>query len=510
MKKHGWLLSVFLCIFSGAVAQVAPGSFGYFQDALRYSRTFTGGTARMQALGGAGTGLGGEISSAWLNPAGLGMVQRSHITFTPTVTSFNADADFRGEPTNDFRVNVNFSHLGVVLHLPANRRRESKFRGGSLAFTLARQNDFQQQFSYQGTSDSLSIIDSFLERADGVPWSALDDELNFGITSDLGLAYATYLINPDVFFDETGFDTYYSFVPGARNLQTETVERRGAQNQFNIAYGGNYDDRVFFGVSLGIQQINYRESRTYSEVYDNQSPLRELVLRDNLRVRGVGANLSFGILARLTDFFRLGWQVVTPTFIYLDEEYDADLTTLYNNYFFEAENILLNRQEAQTLILESNYTLLTPFRTSLGASLIIGKRGFLTGELEYVNYGSAKLGSPSFADDFRADNTTIGNLYTNVLNWKGGAEIRLDPVRLRGGIALYADPFAEVDERQNLSVYSFGIGSWGRAMFFDLTFSYRRFDSQYSPYQFADPAFTPRVEITNAMVTIAASVGFFF
>lgn len=506
MQKQG-VLVLLLSFFSFFThAQVDPNAFGYYQDALRYSQTITGGTARMQALGGAGTGLGGEISNAWLNPAGLGMIQRSLITGTPAVTSFNADALYRGERTEDFRINANFSHLGIVLHLPT--RYTSKYKGGSLALTFSRVNDFQRQFTYEGRSDSVSIIDSFLDRADGVPWSSLDDELANGIFSEIGLAYSTYLINPDVFFDSTSFDTYYSFVPGVSNIQNETVERRGAQNQFNISYGGNYDDVLFFGFGLGIQQANYRESRVYNEVFDQNDVISELTLRDNLNVSGIGANLSAGLIVRAGNFLRLGWQIVTPTYMYMTEEYDADLTVLYRNFFFEEENVTLNREEAQTLILEAEYSVLTPFRTSLGASVFVGKRGFLTGEVEYLNYGSARLGSPSFADDFREDNNTIEALYTSALNFKGGAEIRLDPIRLRGGVAFYADPIEDQDN-QDLTIYSGGAGYMNENFALDLVISYRSSEQTYVPYQVSDASFNESAQIEGSTLNIGVTLSWF-
>ena len=40
-------------------------------DALRYSWLTQNGTARNQAIGGAGASLGGEFSSLFINPAGL-------------------------------------------------------------------------------------------------------------------------------------------------------------------------------------------------------------------------------------------------------------------------------------------------------------------------------------------------------------------------------------------------------------------------------------------------------
>ncbi len=214
------------------------------------------------------------------------------------------------------------------------------------------------------------------------------------------------------------------------------------------------------------------------------------------------------LLVRASDYFRIGWQIVTPTYTYMTEEYDADLTVLYRNFFFEEENVTLGREEDQTLILEAEYSVLTPFRTSLGASIFLGKRGFLTGEVEYLNYGSARLGSPSFADDFRENNNTIDALYTSAFNFKGGAEIRLDPIRLRGGIALYADPIDDRDS-QDMTIYSGGAGYLNEKFALDLVISYRSSEQTYVPYQVADAQFDQSAQIESSMLNIGVTLSWF-
>ena len=57
---------------------------GYLGDVGRYTQTLSGGgTARIRAMGGAATSLGGDLSSAYLNPAGLGFYNRSDFSITP-------------------------------------------------------------------------------------------------------------------------------------------------------------------------------------------------------------------------------------------------------------------------------------------------------------------------------------------------------------------------------------------------------------------------------------------
>src|SRR3982750_530073 len=69
-------------------------------NALLFSRTVPGGSARIQGLGGAQTALGGDYSSALSNPAGLGMFNHSEFTFSPGINFQNVSADFQGSPTD--------------------------------------------------------------------------------------------------------------------------------------------------------------------------------------------------------------------------------------------------------------------------------------------------------------------------------------------------------------------------------------------------------------------------
>ena len=57
----------------------------YAEDALRFSRTFPGGTARIMGMAGAQNALGADISSLVGNPAGLGFYRSSDFSISPTL-----------------------------------------------------------------------------------------------------------------------------------------------------------------------------------------------------------------------------------------------------------------------------------------------------------------------------------------------------------------------------------------------------------------------------------------
>ena len=74
--KNTLSIALFFLTASRALAQVP-------EDVIRLSYNTPSGTARNQAIGGAGGSLGGEITSTYINPAGLGFfkpVSYTHLT----------------------------------------------------------------------------------------------------------------------------------------------------------------------------------------------------------------------------------------------------------------------------------------------------------------------------------------------------------------------------------------------------------------------------------------------
>ncbi|SDY76054.1 hypothetical protein [Hymenobacter psychrophilus] len=67
-----------------ALMGTASHAFAQYQaDALRFSQSQPVGTARTLGLGGATAAVGGDYGSVLVNPAGLGMFQRSEFSFSP-------------------------------------------------------------------------------------------------------------------------------------------------------------------------------------------------------------------------------------------------------------------------------------------------------------------------------------------------------------------------------------------------------------------------------------------
>ncbi len=520
-------LLILLSYSTTTSAQIAQGSFGYYTDANRFAQTIPtmGANARIQGIGGAATAIGGDISSASVNPAGLGFLQRSEITFSPSLSFLGSDAtynlDSQNLPTEDSKLNFNFAQLGAAFVLPSNN--SSGYKGGAFSISYSRLNSFHRRTSYEGTNSENSIIDYFLNQADGIPWNAIYP--SGGATDLLALAYDAYLINEDFDYDNGGQNTYYSPVPIAPTQQRETIDYLGSQSQWNFAYGGNYNDKLFFGAGLGIQSFKYKEEKRYEEtvtgnpINPNQvKALNSLVIGENLSINGTGVNLTAGIIYRPIYAVRLGASIMTPTYFAVDDTYNANLRVLYNNYNFGDDDsgnpiILNDTDQINTLDVESTYNMTTPLRASLGAAFFVGKFGFISADVDFINYQSSKLLSPPQEFSFTADNQTIKNLYASTMNYRVGAELRIKTFYLRGGIGLYGNTMKEEFRLENDDAFqtriSGGLGIHKKAFYIDLAVVQQASNTIYTPYNLSDNS-NPSIDIKNTTTNVVATVGFHF
>jgi len=493
----GWVLPI-----GKALSQVEDGAFGFFNEALLFSQTNPGGSARIQGIGGAQMALGGDISSIYSNPAGLGLYNRSEFSITPAINFYQTTSTFLGNSLDNSGTKFVIGNLSLVFNRTRDDLIPGAWRGGSFGISINRINDFNRTFTYEASNPNNSIIDSFIQQAEGLTPSQLT-----GLT---GFAFDHFLINPI----GNGNNSYDSFVLGFPN-QRERVNASGSQYQWSFSYGGNLADKFYFGLGLGINTLSYEQTKTFEETeyFDSNFPndpeiLSELSTRESLDINGIGINGTFGLMFRPIDRIRVGISVVTPTAYTIDDESDFDLFTEYNNYLFVPEDTTLNQIFSLSDIFVSDYSLTVPWRFNTGAAFFFSKNGFISADLEFVNYGNIKLGSDDFPPE--ADNTTINNLYQSTVNFKVGAEYRLKALRLRAGFAHLGDPFAINDggDRSKTNI-SGGFGFRNALFYGDFAIVASIFDSLYSPYSLAGSS-SPRVTVENQITSAVLTFGLFF
>lgn len=498
-----------VCLSKAATAQVQEGSYGYYNDALRYSQFQSFGSARFAALAGSGSALGGDISSAILNPAGLGVFNRSQFVFTPSFTNLQTEGNAFGQSPNDEASKFTIGNIGVVINFNKGDLVPGTFRGGSLAISYNRLNDFSRNVLINGYNGDNSIIDAMLEQADGY----YPEELN-GISQ---VGYDHYLINPD-----PADETYYNSPILSYPNQTEQLRTKGYMDQINIAYGTNFDDKVYLGAGVGVVTANYSNSRIYTEQFQNE-PLSSFQIDERLDVNGSGVNFNIGTIIRPTDFIRVGVSYTTPTYFSFDEESDAIYNSQWNNYdvsTFKADNgdrliledTVLNDLQSATDIYYSTFNLRTPARLNAGIGFIIGKWGFLSADIEHLNYAKANVSSSDFYTG--DDNQTIENIYNSVTNFRIGGELRYEIFRLRLGYAGEADPykanFDDVTLKRSKKTMSAGVGINMGKYYFDLAVVNTKYDQSFRSYRMYDNSQSPLAIINHNLTSARLTFGLNF
>ncbi len=497
-------------------------SQGFVENALFFSRTKPGGSSRVQSMGGAQVALGGDYSSALSNPAGLGMYNRSEITFTPAFNTYKTDSKHLETKSTDSKKVFNIPGISYVRHMPTEK---NGFLGGSFGATLTRINDFNTSFQYTGKEVGSSIIDYFKERAFGYAINPLpnpyDDTPLLSFDVPEGLAYSTFLINPfseaDPYpnpfteNDYLAYTRYFSDLDASANEvrdfdRYQHVNTKGAQYQWSFAYGGNYLDKLFFGGAVGITTLRYKFESTYRESEfsfsntPNYDSLNYFQLHEDITIDGSGINLTLGLIYRPVNFVQVGISFVTPTYYEISDVYSTHLIADWRN------DVYGGYQEEFSEPIVAEYTLTTPLKFSTGVAFFLGKHGFITGDFEFINYNKATYDSSTPGVSFNAENQDIKYYYTNVMNYRLGVELRYTIFRLRGGYNLQSNPYKEAfNIDRKISTWSTGVGVKLNTLFVDIAWQGSNGNSTYSPYVFQDgtgPVASLRNKTTSGMFTI--------
>ncbi len=518
-----------LCLVFFAPVSLYAQGLSYTDRAVQMTQTDVVGTARIQAIGGAATSLGGDMSAAYYNPAGLGFFRRSefnigmgmnvkHSSADYTTYSFSS-GNFNTENTTADNSKFQFTNMGLVISQKKDDLVPGKWRGGSFAVTFNRMRDYSGTTIYRGSNAANDINDFFVQGANDAGITDINDLI--GDPSLIGMAADVYLLdsyidqNGDQFIDRLLFNDVPSEQFPVR--QQEAITRRGNQNTWNFAYGGNFDDILFIGVGVGIVSTNYYYQRVYTEQYD-ESELTDIRLGDEYHMRSTGINANFGLIFKPIPQINIGASVTTPTYNAASDMNRLNLTANFNNYEYDDGNstVTLNNQVADPLQFNSDFRVTTPWRSSLGASVFLGKFGFLSADAEYVDYSSISFSSNQF--DMTGDNANVDNQLGAVWNFRAGAEFRIGQIRLRGGYNFQQDPYTQL--QNNIADYavhtvSGGIGYRDQAFSVDFVLLNSQRQGVITPYDLYESDGSIAIDSPYALDKMAQwrgqiNVGFFF
>ncbi|NIG53936.1 OmpP1/FadL family transporter [Chitinophaga sp. Cy-1792] len=505
-----------------AMAQTPSG-------ALLLSNLDPVGTARTQALGGVSIGLGGDYSSAYSNPAGIGFFKTGEflisagVGITGNKTSYLPYAD--PQDTKGSRTNFQLPNFGIVF---ANNRNNSRdtWNNFSYAIGMNRLANFNNQVNIGGVTSTTSITENWIDDM----WAAGMDP-QYASSIGAALAWDQKLISQ--FTNSKGQTDLISQASPARQIQTPNpltaiyqyanIKTTGGINDYNFAMGANYGDRLYIGGSIDFPSVNYKETMSVSEI-DNDPAAKSnkfgyLDYNQYTTMTGVGISGSLGIIYKVADRFRLGGSFHLPTWYNMNVKQSGDLTTNTENW----NGVQSGSAAASGYLKDFSYSVMAPLRAGVGASYFFGNlkdpksvTGFLAADYEYVNHKSSKYNYPDYKDAQDAANAGIKQLFTSASNFRVGGELKfLSLYALRLGYAETGSPYSSDSYNMNIKAgrktYSGGLGVRTKGIYVDVTYSYTQAKDYYQLYttEIAD-LYPPAALLDYTRSNIMATVGFKF
>jgi len=490
--KIKYLLSVI------AIVAITKDSFAqYSQDAIRFSTFQTGSTSRVKGIGNAGTAIGGDLSSISGNPAGLGFFTHSEASITPEFNGSKVNSTYLGQFNTDSKSNLNFNNASVVIYqqlsTPRGRDKTKGWLSINYGAAYSRTNNFYENITYGGKNTSNSIGDYYAGIAN-----------SNGQLSDGGLddwAYQQNLI--DNYATTGGGSEYRRNAFGTVNQLNNTI-RTGGQSEVNLAFGANYSNKLYFGLGVSFSNIRYNSYNLFNETgtanilvndVNTNANFNSNFVQDQLTT-GSGANVKLGVIYKPVNALRLGFTFTSPTYYSITDSYTEGLSTNFTN---------IDNAENEPVEYPLAYNMRTPLKLTGGAAIFIGKYGFISGDVDYIDYTTTHISSnDSYSADF--DNSNIKALYRSTLNAHIGAEARLNSMLyLRGGYGIQGSPLKT--NGSDIKTISGGIGVRFGKYYVDATYMHLSGSQTVYPYEIGtnSPGANLKKTNNNAFLTLGYS-----
>ncbi len=465
--------AIVLCGTTAAVAQ-------NYSDALRFSGQYTEGTARSAAMGNAFTALGGDMGGITINPASSAVYRYSEFQITPTVSGTSSSVDYLGSSSSDNTTRAGISSFGYVGSYNTGRK-HSGLVSWSFGLVVSKQNSFNSAMRANGRTNSTSWLGALAANTNGI--YAPDMDLNGNNDPYSGanaswnsiLGWNTTLLDTlpgttDQYIAATeNLDGYDIYIGGDLDQMFRSTSR-GNITEATINFGGNISNKLFIGANIGIHSIAYRYEEIYGESAlnssDFQSGFGKFSAGYRYNATGTGLNLKAGLIYLPTSWLRLGAAISTPTWIFIDENWENSMGAEFSDGY---------SQSLVSPLGQYNYTLNSPFRWNIGAALKLGAIGVLSADYERVNYASATLHDSGYFYGYADENDEIRSILGTQKIFRAGAEINATPsLAFRAGYQYYSSPYADNKSTDAKNIVALGAGysvPWGASNFFmDLTY----------------------------------------
>jgi hypothetical protein len=478
-------------------------------DAIRYGFQTYHGTARGMSIGSALGSIGGDFSTLSVNPAGLGVYRMSEFSITPSFQVGSNQSTYLGNTNSKSASKFNLGSFGLVLTRAkkGNSYKRSGWKAASFGFGMNRMATYKNEYTYSGNNFNNSLIDRYADEFNAL--GGLNNTTLSQVSYPAYAAYQTYLLDLGTGADSNKAFSYVPYTDGL--LQRKSVVEKGHIQEYTISVGGNYMEKLMLGATLGLQTLKYDRTLNFSEDdlsgrLDNE--FKYMDFEEQLSTEGNGVNLKLGAIFKPINQLRFGIALHTPTHIEMNDasqifmESHTDSLLLYNN-----PNASAISNFNQDSILLFNYSLTTPYKALGSVAVLFNQNGFITADVEYVGYSAMKYNYKGFDQQEDAVNTVLNNTFRNTLNFRVGAELKLNEIGIRGGFAYYGSPYKNSNIDASRMQFSGGVGYRAKLWFLDLAYVHSLRSLQEQPYTLQRinttvPTASTNQRIGNVLVTL--------
>ena len=523
-KKLYFLL---ICICSQQLYAQIP------EDALRMSWITPSGTARHQAIGGAMGSLGGEITSTFINPAGLGFYKNSEIVFTPGYRWTKTKGSYR---ESDFMTlkNANNFNIGTTGFVAGWGNKYSKWKSNAIAIAVNRTANFKQDIFYSGSNDYSSWTENstneffnyYSEQKNNNPGlsdaaivdNALSDA-NISLPTKMGLY--TYLIDID---SAGGIKRVVSRAEEVGLVgQSNRIQTNGGITEVALGFAANMDDKIYLGGSLGIPIVNYERLSVFTEsdgTGNTANNFNQFSYQEDYTSKGVGINAKLGAIFKPKDYVRIGLAVHTPTLYGLKDTYSSKMVTDVENRFAPASGLdsVMSTVFTGNAPNEFQYDMVSPWKFMVSGSYVFREvedvtrqKGFITADIEYTNYTWNSFSTAEDTNDeayYEGVNNDIDVAYRGAFNFRVGGELKFKTIMTRLGFAYYGSPYADDALKAKHMFVSGGLGYRNKGIFIDLTYVHQLNKDVNFPYRLTPPRQNTFATLKENGGNVVLTVGF--
>ncbi len=532
-------------LLSSAIAMSAMTLFAQgAMDAYQFNQPDMKGTARFMSMGGAFGALGGDMTTISQNPGGIGVYRNSEIGFTVNFDIQNSTTESQILKTNDNQFKFLLNNVGYIGSIRLNNSVMPFFNWG---FTYNKAASFNRRYSggmnmknsmsnyMAGIANSNNLTVGDVSTTDHYdPYNPNDGGFISPWIAILG--YDSYLINPQGRNGKTNWSGLWGDkTTGVGNFG---VVESGGIDEYNISFGGNILDFLYWGMDFGItslrfdQQVLWNEKLEDAQIANNDGTIvttdANWAMTNNYFVRGNGFNYKLGFIVKPIQELRLGFAFHTPTWYAMEEEYKA-----FTIYDYPDTDIRPGGAETNNGYYGYNdYKFSTPWRLIVSAAGVIGSKFIISADYEWTSYQGMNFSAYKewgvFNNAFYYENKDIDDYYQSTNTFRIGAEYRVLPqVSLRAGYANVSSPIKQEVRDNEYTIYTAGtnpsysmdnsinyvtcgLGFKYKKFYCDLAYVYKHRSSDwhaFTPDPYSPELPSPQSKLTSDDHQIAVSMG---